>query len=85
MSPSLDEYRTAIHMVFDQNPAKPESDSEKEGYLHIPFAIVDSPAKNSLTENALSNLFAVLDQGSITRPDFFALVRNLQKFRGQHR
>ena len=76
VSPSLDEYRTAIHMVFDQNPAKPESDSEKEGYLHIPFAIVDSPAKNSLTENALSNLFAVLDQGSITRPDFFALVRN---------
>ena len=76
VSPCLDEYRTAINMVFDQNSAKPESDSEKEGYLHMPFAIVDSPAKNSLTENALSSLFAVLDQGSITRPDFFALVRN---------
>ena len=76
VSPCLDEYRTAINMVFDQNSAKPESDSEKEGYLHVPFAIVDSPAKNSLTENALSSLFAVLDQGSITRPDFFALVRN---------
>ena len=48
------------------------------------FAIVDSPAKASLTENALSNLFSILAQKSITRPDFFALVRNpvVQNVRG---
>jgi len=76
VSPNLDDYRTAINMVFDQSPAKLEPGSDKNGYLHIPFAIVDSPARNSLTENALSNLFAILTNGSITRPDFFALVRN---------
>ncbi len=74
VSPCLDEYRTAINMVFDQTPVK---DSKNEnGFLHVRFAIVDSPAKASLTENALSNLFSILAQKSITRPDFFALVRN---------
>ena len=75
VSPSLDEYRTAISMVFDQTPARDDSDA-KESLLHIPFSIVDSPARNSLTENALSSLFTILDQGSITRPEFFSLVRN---------
>ena len=82
VSPCLDEYRTAINMVFDQTPVKdPKSE---EGFLHVRFAIVDSPAKASLTENALSNLFSILAQKSITRPDFFALVRNpvVQTVRG---
>ena len=65
VSPCLDDYRTAINMVFDQ--------SEK---MRIPFSIVDSPARSSLTENALASLFTVLDQKGISRPDFFALVRN---------
>lgn len=73
VSPCLDDYRTAIKMVFDQTPLKPKNG---DGELHIPFAIVDSPAKSSLTENALESLFAILDQGTITRPDFFSLVRN---------
>jgi exodeoxyribonuclease V gamma subunit len=82
VSPCLDEYRTAINMVFDQTPVKdPKSEN---GFLHVRFAIVDSPAKASLTENALSNLFSILAQKSITRPDFFALVRNpvVQNVRG---
>ena len=74
VSPSLDEYRTAINMVFDQTPIK--APKSEEGFLHVRFSIVDSPAKASLTENALSNLFSILAQKSITRPDFFALVRN---------
>lgn len=74
VSPCLDEYRTAINMVFDQTPAK--DPKNENGFLHVRFAIVDSPAKASLTENALSNLFSILAQKSITRPDFFALVRN---------
>ena len=77
VSPCLDEYRTAISMVFDQTAAKPDERTKKEnGFLHIPFAIVDSPARNSLTENALKSLFAILNQRTVTRPDFFALVRN---------
>lgn len=82
VSPCLDEYRTAINMVFDQTPVKAPKD--EEGFLHVRFAIVDSPAKASLTENALSNLFSILAQKSITRPDFFALVRNpvVQNVRG---
>ena len=82
VSPCLDEYRTAINMVFDQTPVKASKD--EEGFLHVRFAIVDSPAKASLTENALSNLFSILAQKSITRPDFFALIRNpvVQNVRG---
>ena len=82
VSPCLDEYRTAINMVFDQTPVKDPKD--EDGFLHVRFAIVDSPARASLTENVLSNLFSILAQKSITRPDFFALVRNpvVQNVRG---
>ena len=78
VSPNLDDYRTAIKTIFDQSPEKKKyaGDNAKEGFLHIPFAIVDSPARSSQTENALENLFAILEQGTITRPDFFSLIRN---------
>ncbi len=75
VSPCLDDYRTAISMVFDQTPVKPETKKEK-GFLHVRFSIVDSPAKASLTESALESLFSILQQKSITRPNFFSLVRN---------
>ena len=78
VSPNLDSYRTAIKTIFDQTPEKKKyaGDNAKEGFLHIPFAIVDSPARSSQTENALENLFAIPEQGTITRPDFFSLIRN---------
>ncbi|MCQ2098590.1 MAG: exodeoxyribonuclease V subunit gamma [Fibrobacter sp.] len=78
VSPCLDDYRTAIKTVFDQTAEKKSDDEKKAetGYLHIPFSIVDSPAKSSLTQSALENLFAILEGGTITRPDFFGLVRN---------
>ena len=90
VSPCLDDYRTAIKMVFDQTPVKQAKNEEKneneskDGFLHVRFAIVDSPAKASLTENALNSLFNVLDKESISRPDFFNLVRNpvVQQVRG---
>ena len=75
VSPCLDDYRTAISMVFDQTPVKSE-DKDEKGFLHVRFSIVDSPAKASLTESALESLFSILQQKSITRPDFFSLVRN---------
>lgn len=66
VSPSIDEYRTAIHQVFDQT-------SED---FHIPFSIVDSAAKDSLVAKALTTLFAIRDSGVLSRPDFFSLVKN---------
>ena len=68
-SPDLDRYRTAIYQAFDQ--------SSKEG-LHVPFAIVDSPARASLTANALATLTALWDPEiqTINRPAFFSLMRN---------
>lgn len=71
-SPNLDEYRTAIYQAFDQNDYSKTSKTN----LHVPFAIVDSPARSSLTGNALGDLFDILASGTITRPAFFDLVRN---------
>lgn len=77
VSPCLDDYRTAIQSVFDQTPKKKTGTNENEnGYLHVPYAIVDSPSKSSLTESALDCLFSVMSEGSISRPAFFSLVRN---------
>ena len=68
-SPDLDSYRTAIYQAFDQ--------TSKDG-LHIPFSIVDSPARASLTGSALAALCDLLDSEiqTINRPTFFALMRN---------
>lgn len=66
VSPNIDDYRTAIFQVFDQT---------RDGF-RIPFNIVDSAARDSLTSNALSILFAIREKGALSRPDFFALVRN---------
>lgn len=68
-SPDLDSYRTAIYQAFDQ--------TSKDG-LHIPFSIVDSPARASLTANALAVLCGLLDPEiqTINRPAFFSLMRN---------
>lgn len=68
-SPDLDNYRTAIYQAFDQN----SSDG-----LHVPFSIVDSPARASLTFDAINILCGLLtaDIQTINRPSFFALMRN---------
>lgn len=80
VSPNLDEYRTAIKTVFDQTAEKKQasknSPEKNSGYLHVPFSIVDSPAKSSLTQSALESLISIIESGTITRPDFFSLVRN---------
>ena len=88
VAPNLDDYRTAIEMVFDQTPKMPSKTdaSAEKGFLHVPFAIIDSPAKASLTEAALEHLFSILElleqkgnspeRKGVSRPDFFGLVRN---------
>lgn len=72
-SPNLDDYRTAIFQAFDQNS---DSHDAVQGSLKIPFSIVDSPARDSLTAEALDALFAIQENRSITRPAFFSLIRN---------
>jgi len=76
VSPNIDDYRTAIFQVFDQT---------REGF-HIPFNIVDSATHDSLTANALNILLSIREKGTLSRPDFFALVRNpvVQNVRNIH-
>jgi len=83
VSPDLDSYRTAIKTVFDQTPERPAGDVN-EKTLHVPFTIVDSPAHSSLTETALRDLFTILAGSTISRPQFFSLMRNpvVQRTRG---
>lgn len=78
VSPNLDSYVPAINQVFNQSSQKAadEKDSKTKSVLHIPFDIVDSSSDDSLTLSALKTLFALRDKGSLSRPDFFALVRN---------
>lgn len=66
VSPNIDAYRTAIYQVFDQT---------QEGF-RVPFCILDSAAKDSLVTDALTVLFSIREKGTLSRPEFFALVRN---------
>ena len=75
-SPNLDDYRTAIYQAFDQNSGAPQGKEAEGTSLHIPFSIVDSPAKASLTAEALDALFDIQQTGSLSRPTFFSLIRN---------
>ena len=75
-SPCLDDYRTAIYQAFDQNSGAPQGKEAEGTSLHVPFSIVDSPAKASLTAEALEALFAVQKKQSLNRPAFFSLIRN---------
>lgn len=70
VSPVLADYCTAILQVFDQN--------EKGSWngVHLPFVLVDSVSRESLVEDALEHLFAIKKSKSLSRSDFFALVRN---------
>ncbi|MBR5412157.1 MAG: exodeoxyribonuclease V subunit gamma [Fibrobacter sp.] len=68
VSPNLDQYRTPIEQVF--NAAK------KDSPFYISFTITDYPEKDTLIENAVENLFEIHQQGYISRPAFFSLVKN---------
>lgn len=70
VSPVLEDYRTAILQVFDQNEK-----GSKNG-VHLPFVLVDSASRESLVGDALEHLFAIKKSKSLSRSDFFALVRN---------
>ncbi|MBQ7159886.1 MAG: exodeoxyribonuclease V subunit gamma [Treponema sp.] len=83
LAPDISAYRTAILEVFDQNPDTPRTE-DSVAYPRLPYKIVDSSAMESLVCNALNVLLTVAENGAVSRPDFFALVRNpfVQKVRG---
>ena len=74
VSPNLQEYSPYIYQIFDQ--AKNAAENGDKTIVHVPYTIVDSISKESLVGSAIKTLFQVRKEHSISRPDFFGLVRN---------
>ncbi|MCR5725203.1 MAG: exodeoxyribonuclease V subunit gamma, partial [Treponema sp.] len=79
LAPDISAYRTAILEVFDQN-----SLTSAGRFPRVPYRILDLPASISQVCTAVHTLVSILKKGTITRPDFFTLVRSsfIQKIRG---
>ncbi|MBQ3838966.1 MAG: exodeoxyribonuclease V subunit gamma [Fibrobacter sp.] len=74
VSPNLQEYSPYIYQIFDQS--KNAAENGDKSIVHIPYTIVDSVSKESLVGSLIKVLFQVRKEHSISRPDFFNLVRN---------
>lgn len=74
VSPNLQEYSPYIYQIFDQ--AKNAAENGDKSIVHVPYTIVDSISKDSLVGSVVRTLFQVRKEHSISRPDFFELVRN---------
>lgn len=80
LSPTIDDYRTPIQQVFD-----PAVSGEFGGPdLHFPYRIIDFPESASMISAALGTLSLVREADSVTRVEFFELVKNpvVQAVRG---
>ncbi len=80
VAPKIQDYKTAIEQVFDQNDQF-ASDSD---FPYIPYTIADYSGERSLTAEALTILFGILKKGYLSRSDVFALLHNylVQTVRG---
>ena len=80
VAPSIQNYKTVIEQVFDQNDQF-ASDSD---FPYIPYTIADYSGEHSLTAEALTVLFGILKKGYLSRSDLFALLHNylIQTVRG---
>ena len=74
VSPNLQEYSPFIYQIFDQ--AKNAAENGDESFVHIPYTIADSVTKDSFVSALISTLFQIRKQHSVSRADFFELVRN---------
>lgn len=74
VSPNLQEYSPYIYQIFDQ--AKIAAENGDKSIVHVPYTIVDSISKDSLIGSIIKKLFQVRKEHSVSRPDFFDLVRN---------
>lgn len=66
--PGLDDYRTAIHQVFDI--------PKRDNNVHIPYSIVDTDENSSFTRDFLVKFFSIARNQDFTRKDFFEIVNN---------
>ncbi len=80
VAPHIQDYKTAIEQVFDQN----EQYAENSLFPYIPYTIADYSGERSLTAEALSILFGIWKKGYLSRADFFSLLHNhlVQSVRG---
>ena len=74
VSPNLQEYSPFIYQIFDQ--AKNAAENGDESIVHIPYTIVDSISKDSLVGAVIKKLFLIRKEHSVSRSDFFDMVRN---------
>jgi exonuclease V gamma subunit len=66
--PNVDDYRTAIHQVFDI----PKGDQN----VHIPYNIVEPDYSSTFTKDLLEKLFFIARKQDFSRKDFFELLGN---------
>lgn len=80
LAPNIDDYRTPIQQVFDPAVLGKSPGTE----LRFPYKIIDFPESASMISAALASLSTVRETGSVTRVEFFALVKNpvVQAVRG---
>ncbi|MBR4985081.1 MAG: exodeoxyribonuclease V subunit gamma [Proteobacteria bacterium] len=82
----VEENRQRKHMQkANANETQPEASQQAEDpALYIPFTIIDSAARESLTAHALDALFRIVSNRALSRLEFFELVRNplVQNVRG---
>ena len=72
VAPKIQDYRTAIEQVFDQN----DLFSADSNFPYIPYTIADYSGERSLTAEALNILFGILKKHYLSRSDVFALLHN---------
>ena len=80
VAPKIQDYKTAIEQVFDQN----DQYAAESDFPYIPYIIADYSGERSLTAEALTILFGILKKGYLSRSDVFALLHNylVQTVRG---
>ncbi len=80
LAPNIQEYKTSIEQVFDQN----EQFNSDSAFPYLPYIIADYSGERSLTAEALTVLFGILKKGYLSRSDLFALLHNylVQTVRG---
>lgn len=84
VAPDMNIYRSAIHQVFAAEQSMVEENKEKKRNkeeiqtpaLYLPFTIIDGCARESLTARAIDALFRMMNTHSLSRLEFFELVRN---------
>lgn len=80
VAPHIQDYKTAIEQVFDQN----DQFATDSLFPYIPYTIADYSGERSLTAEALTILFGIWKKGYLSRADLFSLLHNhlVQSVRG---